>query len=612
MCGIVGYIGKGKATPVILDGLARLEYRGYDSAGIAVIQDGALKIRRRVGRLAGLVDSLKQDPMEGAVGVGHTRWATHGAPSEKNSHPHADCDGDIAVVHNGIIENYQELKTELQAKGHVFKSETDTEIVSHLIEEELKQGAPRLFEAVRRALRRAKGAYALGIIRKQEPGVMVAARLGSPLIVGIGEGEYYIASDVPAILNRTRKIIYLNDGELIELSPAGHKAANLEGKAVEHKVATIEWTVDAAEKGGYETFMLKEIHEQPRVIRETLLGRISTDKKTILLKDMNLAPEELKAAKKMFIVSCGTAFYAGFVGKYLLEHYTNLPVETDLASEFRYRSPKMDKNTIVFAVTQSGETADTLASIRMARAKGCKVISICNVVGSSIARESDGVIYTNAGPEIGVASTKAYTAQLAAFYLFTIYYGRLVGAISEAKAAEMVTNLEAVPSKIEAVLAAKGTIQALGKKYYQAQSSLYLGRKFYYPTALEGALKNKEISYMHAEGYAAGEMKHGPIALISKDMPIVCVCVKGDTYEKMVSNIREVGARAGRIITVATAGDPEIAKISEDVIFVPEAPEEFSPIINVVPLQLLAYYIARERGCDIDKPRNLAKSVTVE
>jgi glucosamine--fructose-6-phosphate aminotransferase (isomerizing) len=612
MCGIVGYIGKGKASPVILDGLSRLEYRGYDSAGIAVIQDGSLKIRRRVGRLAGLVDSLKSEPMDGPVGVGHTRWATHGIPSERNSHPHADCTGDIAVVHNGIIENYQELKTELMAKGHVFKSDTDTEVVSHLIEEELKQGAPKLYEATRRALKRARGAYALGIIRKQEPGVMIAARLGSPLIVGIGEGEYYIASDVPAILNRTRKIIYLNDGELIELSATGHRATDLEGHVVEHKVTHIDWNVDAAEKGGFETFMLKEIHEQPKVIRETLLGRISADKKNILLKDMNLSIEELKAAKKMFIVSCGTAYYAGFVGKYLLEHYTNLPVEADLASEFRYRSPKLDKDTIIFAVTQSGETADTLASIRMARAKGCKVISICNVVGSSIARESDGVIYTNAGPEIGVASTKAYTAQLAAFYLFTIYYGRLVGTITESAAAEMVTNLEKVPEKIEAILKDKTAIQAIGKKYHQAPSALYLGRKFNFPTAMEGALKTKEISYMHAEGYAAGEMKHGPIALIHKDMPIVCICTKGETYDKMVSNIREVGARAGRIISVGTQGDPDIAKISEDVMYVPETPEEFSPIVNVVPLQLLAYYIAHERGCDIDKPRNLAKSVTVE
>ena len=612
MCGIVGYVGKGKASPVILEGLSKLEYRGYDSAGIALITNGKLEVRRTVGRLAKLVESLKATPIEGAVGVGHTRWATHGVPSERNSHPHCDCSGDIAVVHNGIIENYQELKNELTAKGHTFKSDTDTEIVAHLIEEEFKKGAPSLIEATRRALKLARGAYALGIMRKQEPGIMVAARLGSPLIVGIGEGENYIASDVPAILAKTRNIIYLNDGEVIEMKADSYAVTDLHGKEITHKVARIEWSVDAAEKGGYETFMLKEINEQPRVIRETLLGRISPDKKNILLKDMNLSVEELKAAKKMFIVSCGTAYYAGFVGKYLLEHYSGLPVETDLASEFRYRSPKLDKNTIVFSVTQSGETADTLASIRMARAAGCKVISICNVVGSSIARESDGVIYTNAGPEIGVASTKAFTAQCAAFYLFTIYYGRLVGAIDEAKAANMVAQLEAIPGKIEEVLKDTAAVEAIAKKYQNAPSALYLGRKFNFPIALEGALKTKEISYMHAEGYAAGEMKHGPIALIHKDMPIICLCTKGDTYDKMVSNIREVGARAGRIISVGTIGDPEIAKISEDVLRVPETTEEFSPIVNVIPLQLLAYYFAKERGCDIDKPRNLAKSVTVE
>jgi len=612
MCGIVGYIGNKQATPVIFDGLARLEYRGYDSAGIAVIEKGALKVRRKVGRLAGLVASVKADPFEGSIGIGHTRWATHGVPSETNSHPHIDCTGDIAVVHNGIIENYQELKTELQKKGHVFKSETDTEIVAHLIEEEFKGGAKSLVDAVRRALKRARGAYALGILRKQEPGVMVAARLGSPLIVGIGEGENFIASDVPAILNRTRKVLYLKDGEVIELKAGSYEVTDLSGKKVDHELVTIDWDVSAAEKGGFETFMLKEIHEQPKVIRDTFRGRISPDRKNILLKDMNLSVAELKAIKKMFIVSCGTAYYAGFTGKYLLEHYTNLPVETDLASEFRYRSPKLDDKTLVFTVTQSGETADTLASIRLAKSKGCKVVSICNVVGSSIARESDGVVYTYAGPEIGVASTKAFTAQLAAFYLFTIYYGRLTGQIDEATAEKMIKELEVVPEKMEKILEGKEKIATLAKKYQHAPSSLYLGRKFNYPIALEGALKNKEISYMHAEGYAAGEMKHGPIALIHKDMPIVCVCTAGETYEKMVSNIREVGARSGRIISVGTEGDEGVAKISEDVIYVPAASEEFSPILNVVPLQLLAYYIARERGCDIDKPRNLAKSVTVE
>ena len=614
MCGIVGYVGKEPVVPILLEGLGRLEYRGYDSAGVAVVDpaDGSVRVRKCKGRLAGLAESLEKAPLDGTVGVGHTRWATHGPPSEKNSHPHCDCTGDLALVHNGIIENYQDLKKELQAKGHTFKSETDTEIVAHLIEEELKHGAKDLEEATRRALRKAEGAYALGIVRKQEPGVMVAARLGSPLIVGLGDGENYIASDVPAILNRTRKIVYLNDGEVIRMTTGGYRVTDLEGNEVSHEVHEIDWDAEAAEKGGYEKFMLKEIHEQPRVVRETILGRVSRDGKEILLEDMNLAPEDLRTARKMFVVSCGTAYYAGFTGKYLIEHYTGLPVEVDLASEFRYRAPKLDENTLVFIVSQSGETADTLASIRMARSQGCKVISIVNVVGSSIARESDGVIYTHAGPEIGVASTKAYTAQLTAFYLFTVYLGRLRGEMSEETARGLIENLQKVPGWLDQVLEREDAIRSIAEKHHKAQSALYLGRHFNYPNALEGALKNKEISYMHAEGYAAGEMKHGPIALIDEDLPVVCIATDGSVYDKMISNIREVGARSGRIISLASDGDEEIAAISEDVIYVPRVPEEYSPIVNVVALQLLAYYIARIRGCDIDKPRNLAKSVTVE
>ncbi len=614
MCGIVGYVGSKQVVPIVLDGLNRLEYRGYDSAGIAVVdpESGEIRIRKRKGRLAGLAEDLEASPLPGTVGVGHTRWATHGAPSELNSHPHADCTGDIALVHNGIIENYQELKAELQAAGHEFRSDTDTEIVAHLIEEEFRQGAADLEEATRRALRKAEGAYALGIVRRQEPGVLVAARSGSPLIIGLADDGNYIASDVPAILNRTRRIIYLNDGEVIRMTADSFRVSDLEGNPVEHEIHEIDWDAEAAEKGGFEKFMLKEIHEQPRVVRETILGRVSRDGKEIQLEDMNLDPEDLRTAGKMFIVSCGTAFYAGFTGKYLIEHYTSLPVEVDLASEFRYRSPKLDEKTLVFTVTQSGETADTLASIRMAREKGCKVISIVNVVGSSIARESDGVIYTHAGPEIGVASTKAYTSQLTAFYLFTVYLGRIRGDLPEETAAELIANLQKVPDWLEEVLRREDRIREIAGKYYQAQSALYLGRHFNYPNALEGALKNKEISYMHAEGYAAGEMKHGPIALIDENLPVVCLATRGSFYDKMVSNIREVGARNGRIVSVASDGDEEIAKISEDVIYVPEVPEEYSPIVNVVPLQLLAYYIARARGCDIDKPRNLAKSVTVE
>lgn len=615
MCGIVGYIGDKNCVPILIEGLGRLEYRGYDSAGLVVRnENGDLVVRKRVGKLANLKSSLDESPLEGTAGVGHTRWATHGPPSKTNSHPHTDCSGDIALVHNGIIENYLELRNELEAAGHVFKSETDTEVVAHLVEKEFQNGASNLVEAVRNALKNARGAYAIGVVRRQEPGVLVAARFGSPLIVGFGEGETFIASDVPAILNRTRHVIYPDDGEVLEITRDRCKICDLDGNPVEHEQCVIEWNQEAAEKGGYETFMLKEIHEQPQVIRDTLLGNINSAK-----TDINLDPGEfdidcLKRARQVYIVACGTAYHAGLVGKYLIENYTGMRAETILASEFRYAEPKVMDDTIIIPITQSGETADTLGSIQAAREKNssCYVLSICNVVGSTIARESDAVLYTHAGLEIGVASTKAYTSQLTALNLLTIFLARLRGEMDDNTAGEYIRELEAIPNKLGRILEKEQQLADIARKYHQARNALYLGRGLNYPSALEGALKNKEISYMHAEGYAAGEMKHGPIALIDWGFMVVCIATKGPTYEKMLSNMKEVGARNGKIAAIATEGDQFISQVTNDVIYVPEVPEILSPIVNAIPMQLLAYYIARERGCDIDKPRNLAKSVTVE
>jgi len=615
MCGIVGYIGGKDTVPILLDGLDRLEYRGYDSAGLVVRdQNGQLTIRKRVGKLANLKASLSESPVKGSAGVGHTRWATHGAPSKTNSHPHTDCSGDIALVHNGIIENYLELRNRLEPRGHLFQSETDTEVVAHLIEEELQNGARNLLEAVRDALKNVSGAYALGIMRRQEPGVLVAARFGSPLIVGFGEKETYFASDVPAILNRTRRVIYPDDGEVLEITRDTCKSFDLDGNGVDHRETVISWNQEAAEKAGFETFMLKEIHEQPGVIRDTLLGNIQSNKTDIRLDQAEFDIEYLKQARQMYIVACGTAYHAGLVGKYLIENFTSMRAEAVLASEFRYAEPKIQDDTIILAITQSGETADTLGSIRAAREKNstCHVMSICNVVGSTIARESDAVLYTHAGPEIGVASTKAYTSQLTALNLLTIFLARLRGEMDESISSRLIAELEQIPGKLDHLLENEQQLAHIARKYHQARNALYLGRGLNYPSALEGALKNKEISYMHAEGYAAGEMKHGPIALIDWGFMVVCVVTSGSTYEKMLSNIKEVGARNGKIAAIATEGDELIKQVTEDVIYVPDVPEILSPIINAIPMQLLAYYIARERGCDIDKPRNLAKSVTVE
>lgn len=615
MCGIVGYVGPKNAVPLLIEGLKRLEYRGYDSAGVAVLEaDGVLAVRKRVGRLSNLEEALEAAPIAGGLGIGHTRWATHGEPSEINSHPHLDGTGTIAVVHNGIIENYLSLRAELEAQGHVFKSQTDTEVIPHLIEEILKRGKKTHAEAIREALKRAQGAYALGIVFRDQPGVFYAARCGSPLIIGVGEGEQYIASDVPAILNRVKQVIYLNDGEVAELRPTGVILTKLDGTPVQPEIKTITLRAEAAERAGFETFMLKEIHEQPRVLRTLLEAHVGKDGAVSLGEAEALLATAAAGVQRVLILSCGTAYYAGMYGRLLIERWTGIPCETDLGSEFRYRSPRLPERTLVIAVSQSGETADTLASVRLAREMGCQVLSICNVSGSTLLRESDAALLTQAGPEIGVASTKAFAAQLMAFALLAIRLGRLRGTLDAARERELTAELGRIPNGIHRVLERQGDIREISQKYYECFNALYLGRRFNYPIALEGALKNKEISYQHAEGYAAGEMKHGPIALINEFLPVVCLCTPtaDEVHDKMISNLKEVEARKGRIIAVVAEGDESLRGLAQDLIPVPATIEEFSPLINVVALQLFAYHNAKLRGADIDKPRNLAKSVTVE
>ncbi|HPU97374.1 MAG TPA: glutamine--fructose-6-phosphate transaminase (isomerizing) [Candidatus Hydrogenedentes bacterium] len=611
MCGIVGYIGSKNPVEIIMNGLHRLEYRGYDSAGVAVVNEKGLECVKSVGKLKVLDEKLAQTPLRGNLGIGHTRWATHGVPSEVNSHPHFNMDKTIAVVHNGIIENYFELREALQAEGVVFRSQTDTEVIAHLIS---KYYQGDLFAAVKRALQDCHGAYAIGVICAHHPDLLVAARHGSPLIVGLGDDEGFIGSDVPAIMKYTRKVMYIDNGQVCAITREGVRVEDVYGNPVEVPVSTVEWDDAAAEKEGYPHFMLKEIHQQAAVLRNTLAGRVEEGSDSVRLTDMNISIDELKACQKIFIVACGTAWHAGMVGKYLIEKFAKVPVELDLASEFRYRDPIIPPHSIMIAVSQSGETADTLEAIRIAKSRGAKVASIVNAVGSSVARESDGVVYQQAGPEIGVASTKAYTSQCMALALFTIWLGETRGVIDKAQAREMIAHLREIPDKVEYVLKNHDKVKELADTpaYRDAQSCFFLGRNYNYPSALEGALKLKEISYIHAEGYAAGEMKHGPIALVDEKFPVYCVAVKGDTYEKMVSNIQEIAARKGLVVSVATEGDESIKAHSKEVIYVPECYEPFSPIVVAVPLQLLAYYIAANLGRDVDQPRNLAKSVTVE
>jgi glucosamine--fructose-6-phosphate aminotransferase (isomerizing) len=647
MCGIVGYIGPKPCVPVIMEGLARLEYRGYDSAGIAVAGGGhPLQLRRAPGKLRNLAEVLTHDPVHGTYGIGHTRWATHGRPTEENAHPHRDGTGTLVVVHNGIVENYLQLKQALIAKGHKFLSETDTEIIAHVIEDELElAGAPGpdsrtrvstavdsaeaivtappslpLEEAVRRAVKRLTGAFAIGVLSAHEPDKMVAARLGPPIVLGLGEGEFFLASDVPGILHHTRSIYFLNDHEVATLTNAGILLTDFNGQPKELKPQRITWDPIQAEKAGYKHFMLKEINEQPRAVRDTTLGRVSLDTGRVFLPDMQITPEEFRATTGITIAACGTSWHAGLAGKFMIERLARLPVDVDYASEYRYRDPIPNPRELGLLITQSGETADTIAAQHELIAKGSKTLAICNVVGAAVTRLAQGTITTNAGPEIGVASTKAFTAQLTALFTLALYLAQVRETVSAAESLHLVTELSLIPGKIETILrSVDDQCCELAKSFSTARDFLFLGRGIHYPIALEGALKLKEISYIHAEGYPAGEMKHGPNALIDETLPCVVIATQDPNdpssvlkYEKTLSNIQEVTARSGRVIAIAVEGDEHIGQLVEHVIHIPPSHELLLPILEVVPLQLLAYHIAVRRGCDVDQPRNLAKSVTVE
>jgi glucosamine--fructose-6-phosphate aminotransferase (isomerizing) len=609
MCGIIGYLGPQEAMPIILDGLKRLEYRGYDSAGLAVITDHGLAIRRSLGKLKELENLVRQDPLHGQVGIGHTRWATHGRPSETNAHPHRV--GHIAVVHNGIIENYLELKEELIHAGHRFASETDTEIVSHLIVKHLEQGAPYL-AAVQGAIKEIKGSYALAIVNAAEPRMLIAARKESPLILGLGDGEYFLASDIPAILPYTRRVIFLEDHDLVVLRDGEFLLLNREGRRIERPEHVITWSPAMAEKAGYKHFMQKEIFEQPRALIDTFRGRIDPDLGEVVLQENALSEAEIKDIRKVFLVACGTSFHAAMVGKMLIEGLCRLPVEVELGSEFRYRDPLVDRHTLLIPISQSGETADTRAGLMAGKALGAKSLAIVNAVGSSIAREADAVLYTHAGPEIGVASTKAFTTQLVALYLIALFLAQRLGKLTRDDIRPRLADLLRLPTWVQETLDLDREIRETGRRYMNAHNFLYLGRGIHYPIALEGALKLKEISYIHAEGYAAGEMKHGPIALIDENLPVLVLASRSPVLEKVQGNIEEVAARGGRLIAVTEADNLQVRERVESVITVPAVPLELSPIVLVAPLQLLAYHIADLRGTDVDQPRNLAKSVTVE
>src|SRR5271156_2641214 len=623
MCGIVGYVGKKQVVPVIIEGLRKLEYRGYDSAGIAVSGNGTgLQIRRAEGKLRNLEEVIRLKPLDGTFGIGHTRWATHGRPTEENAHPHRDCTGRIVVVHNGIIENYVTLKKKLIEEGHKFTTETDTEVIAHLVEKYFAKTngtRPSLEEAVRKTVSQLTGVFALGVISADAPDTIVAARNGPPAVIGLGKDEYFIASDVPAILYHTRDLFFLSDGDLATITPEGVKLTDFLGNPRTPQIQHVNWDPIAAEKGGFKHFMLKEIYEQPRSVRDTTLGRISQETGHIFLDEMQVTEAEFKAAKKINIAACGTSWHAAQAGKFMIERLARIPVEVDYASEWRYRDPIIPPDTLTMLISQSGETADTIAAQREAKAKGSKTLAICNVVGSMITREAVGTVYTHAGPEIGVASTKAFTGQLTALYLFALYLAQVRGTMTPEQAKAAVQELMRIPGKLEQILTHDEACDELAKTYVRAQDFLFLGRGIHYPIALEGALKLKEISYIHAEGYPAGEMKHGPNALIDENLPVVIIATRDVNspqsmlrYEKTMSNLKEVKARSGIVIALATTGDKEIAEEADHVLFVPEAPEELSAILEIVPLQLLAYHIAVRRGCDVDQPRNLAKSVTVE
>jgi glutamine---fructose-6-phosphate transaminase (isomerizing) len=620
MCGIVGYVGKKRVVPVIIDGLRRLEYRGYDSAGIAVSGNGeGLQVRRAEGKLRNLEEAIQLKPLDGTYGIGHTRWATHGRPTEENAHPHRDCTGKIVVVHNGIVENYMSLKKQLIEEGHKFRTETDTEIIAHLIERALANHKITLEEAVRETVKQLTGVFAIAVISEDEPNKIVAGRNGPPAVIGLGNDEYFVASDVPAILYHTRDLFFLGDGDLAVITPSGVQLTDFDGNPISRQVQHITWDPIMAEKGGFKHFMLKEIFEQPRAVRDTTLGRASLDTGKVFLDEMDITEKEFRGLERVYIAACGTSWHAGLAAKFMLERLAKITVEVDYASEFRYRDPLTGPKDLTILITQSGETADTIAAMRESRAKGSKTLGVCNVVGSMIARESNGTIYTHAGPEIGVASTKAFTAQLTALFLFAVHLGEIRGTVSPEEAKQLLTELTLIPGKLESLLGGEDATEELAKRYHRAQDFLYLGRGVHYPIALEGALKMKEISYIHAEGYPAGEMKHGPNALIDEELPVVIMATRDFNdpgsvlrYEKTISNLKEVKARSGTVIAVATEGDEEIKESADHVLYVAPAPELLAPILEVVPLQLLAYHIAVRRGCDVDQPRNLAKSVTVE
>ena len=620
MCGIVGYIGSKPVVPLILDGLKRLEYRGYDSAGIAVVdRNGKLQVRRASGKLRNLEESIRATPLEGVYGIGHTRWATHGRPTEENAHPHRDCSGEIVVVHNGIIENYLELKHQLIAEGHTFVTETDTEIIAHLIEKFSEAKGTTLEEAVLKTVKVMTGAYALVTLSTRDPQKIVAARLGPPIVVGLGENEYFVASDIPAILQHTREVFFLGDGELAVVTQQGVQLMDFERRGITRKPQHITWDPIMAEKGGYKHFMQKEIFEQPRAVRDTLLGRISQETGKVFLDEMQISEQEFKNFEAVKIIACGTSWHSALAGKFMIEKLAQIPVEVDYGSEFRYRDPIVAKNTLVIAISQSGETADTLAAQREARQKGAKILGICNVVGSMLTREANGTIYTHAGPEIGVASTKAFTGQLTALILTALYLGQVRGKLAPEAGKSLMQELTRLPSKIETILQHDAKLEELARTLFRHTDFLYLGRGIHYPMALEGALKLKEISYIHAEGYPAGEMKHGPNALIDENLPVVVIATRDESdpasmtrYEKTISNMQEVKARDGIVVAIVTAGDTQAREIANYMVEIPGAPELLAPILEIVPLQMLAYHIAVRRGCDVDQPRNLAKSVTVE
>ncbi len=617
MCGIVGYVGSRQAVPVIVDGLRRLEYRGYDSAGVAVLsEDKCLEVRRASGKLRNLEEAIKAKPLSGLYGIGHTRWATHGRPTEENAHPHRDCKGEVVVVHNGIVENYLKLRKELTAEGHAFKTETDTEIIAHLVEKYLNGN---LEDAVRKALKEISGVFAISVISSTDPNKIVAARSGPPVVIGLGQGEFFVASDVPAILNHTRDMFFLNDGDVAVLTPEGVKLTDFDGKTVRRPVSHILWDPVMAEKGGFKHFMLKEIYEQPRAVKDTMIGRVGMETGRVFLDEVEIPEKDLRQIQQVKIVACGTSWHAGLAGKFMIERLARLPVEVDYGSEFRYRDPIIPPNTLTIVISQSGETADTLAALREAKQKGAKTLAICNVVGSMITREATGTLLTHAGPEIGVASTKAFTSQLTALLILGMYLGQVRGTLSPEASSKLVQEMAEIPGKMEQVLAKTDIYEELVRRLFRAQDFLYLGRGIHFPIALEGALKLKEISYIHAEGYPAGEMKHGPNALIDENLPVVVLATRDPEseesqvhYEKTLSNIQEVRARSGVVVAVACEGDEEVAKMADHLITIPHSRELLLPLLEMIPLQLLAYHIAVRRGCDVDQPRNLAKSVTVE